>query len=127
MSVRDVRFSYDNRFAAILLTQELQLIDLDSSRVVWEYSLPDSGYQFFHFDSDSAFTYFACSTNNSVDAPERRNTLGQALLLDAEGKLVWQTEMGYAEWSVKYPEVKIDVAARIITLLTAEKFWVYSF
>ena len=94
---------------------------------MWEYSLPDSGYQFFHFDSDSNFTYFACSTNNSTDAPERRNTRGQALLIDANGKLVWQTELSYAEWSVKYPEVKIDLPARILTLLTAERFRIYSF
>jgi hypothetical protein len=127
LAVRDVRFSSDDRFAAILLTQRLQLFDLDSSRLVWEYSLPDSGYQFFHFDSDSSFTYFACSTNNSTDAPERRNTRGQALLIDANGKLVWQTELSYAEWSVKYPEVKIDLPARILTLLTAERFRIYSF
>ena len=127
LTVRDVRFSFDDRFAAILLTQRLQLFDLDSSRLVWEYSLPDSGYQFFHFDSDSNFTYFACSTNNSTDAPERRNTRGQALLIDANGKLVWQTELSYAEWSVKYPEVKIDLPARILTLLTAERFRIYSF
>jgi|GEM_PF-2015458 len=127
LAVRDVRFSFDDRVAAILLTQRLQLLDLDSSRLVWEFSLPDSGYQFFHFDSDSNFTYFACSTNNSTDAPERRNTRGQALLIDANGKPVWQTELSYAEWSVKYPEVKIDLPARILTLLTAERFRIYSF
>jgi hypothetical protein len=126
-AIRDIRFSSDDRFAAILLTQRLQLFDLDSTRLVWEYSLPDSGYQFFHFDSDSNFTYFACSTNNSTDAPERRNTRGQALLIDATGKPVWQTELNYAEWSVKYPEVKIDLPARILTLLTAERFRIYSF
>jgi hypothetical protein len=126
-AVRDVRFSFDGRFAATLLTRQLQLFDLDSSRLVWEYSLPDSGYQFFHFDSDSSFTYFACSTNNSMDAPERRNTLGQALLIDGDGKPVWRTEMSYADWSVKYPEVKIDLPARILTLLTAERFRIYSF
>jgi outer membrane protein assembly factor BamB len=127
LAIRDVRFSFDNRFAAILLTQRLQLLELDSTRLVWEYSLPDSGYQFFHFDSDSSFTYFACSTNNSTDAPERRNTRGQALLIDANGKPVWQTDLSYAEWSVKYPEVKIDLPARILTLLTAERFRIYSF
>ena len=127
LTVRDVRFSFNDRFAAILLTQRLQLFDLDSSRLVWEYSLPDSAYQFFHFDSDSNFTYFACSTNNSTDAPERRNTRGQALLIDANGKPVWQTELSYADWSVKYPEVKIDLPARILTLLTAERFRIYSF
>jgi hypothetical protein len=127
ITVRDVRFSYDNRYAAILMKQRLQLLDVDSAQTVWDYLLPDSGFQFFHFDSDSAFTYFACSTNNSTDAPERRNTLGQALLLDSEGKLVWQTETSYVEWSVKYPEVKIDLAARIMTLLTADRFRVYSF
>ncbi len=126
-AVRDVRFSFDDRLVALLLTRQLQVFDLDSSRVAWDYSLPDSGYQFFHFDSDSNFTYFVCSTNNSADAPERRNTRGQALLIDASGKLVWQTELSYVEWSLKYPEVKIDLPARILTLLTAERFRIYSF
>lgn len=127
LTVRDVRFSADNRYTAILKTQQLLLYDLDSQRLAWEYSLPDSGYQFFHFDADSGFTYFACSTDNSTDAPEHRNTRGQALLIGADGKLAWQTDVTYAEWSVKYPEVKIDLQARILTLLTAEKFRIYSF
>lgn len=127
LTIRDIRFSSDNRYAAILRTQQLLLYALDSLRLVWEYSLPDSGFQFFHFDSDSSFNYFACSTNNSTDSPERRNTRGQALLIDADGKLVWRTDMSYAEWSVKYPEVKIDLPARILTLLTAERFRIYSF
>jgi hypothetical protein len=127
LAVRDVRFSANNRYAAILKTQQLLLYDVDSLQPVWEYSLPDSGYQFFHFDSDSSFNYFACSTNNSTDTPERRNTRGQALLIGSDGKLVWQTDMTYVEWSVKYPEVKIDLPARILTLLTAEKFRIYSF
>jgi hypothetical protein len=127
LTAREVRFSSDNRLAAILLTRRLQLLDLDSLRVIWEYALPDSDFQFFHFDTDSSFTYFACSTNNSTDAPERRNTRGQAILLDSDGRPVWQTEMNYADWSVKYPEVKIDINARILTLLTAERFRVYSF
>lgn len=127
LSLREVEFSFDNRLAAVLMPSRLELVDLDSNRNVWEYPISDSNYQFFHFDSDSSFSYFVCGTNNSNDAPEIRNSRGAVMLLDSRGQLLWQEELTYGEWSVKYPEVRISLNPRVFTLLTAERLRIYSF
>jgi hypothetical protein len=126
-SLREVEISRDNRYAAILTTNQLEVVDIDSNRNVWQYALKDSNFQFFHFSADPSFSYFICATDNAADAPEIRNSRGSVMLLNSKGEVLWQTELAYGEWSVKYPEVKIDLATRIFTLLTAERLQIYTF
>ncbi len=41
------------------------------------------------------------------------------MLLGAGGNLLWGEEVAYEEWSVKYPDVRLDSGKRVLSMLTA--------
>ena len=126
-SVKEAKFSEDSKLLAILSNTKLEVISLADGALVWVYRLDDSSFQFFNFDADSSFTYFICGADNTVDKSEKRNTQGKVILLNSSGRLLWQQNLAYRDWSVRYPEVKIDLTSRVFSILTADKLIFYSF
>ncbi len=126
-SLREMRFSHDNRMISALYTDRLDVFDLQKNSLIAEYTLDDSAYRFFHFDTDYNFNYFVCGANNSADPPETKNTKGRIMLLGATANLLWGEEVVYEEWSVSYPDVRIDSYNRVVSMLTASTLQVYKF
>jgi hypothetical protein len=126
-ALREMRFSRDNRLVSALYGDRLEVFDLKAGSSIAAYALDDSAYRFFHFDTDSNFSYFVCGANNSADPPEIKNTKGRIMLLGAAGNLMWGEEVAYEEWSVVYPDVRIDSINRVVSLLTASALQVYKF
>ncbi|MGB5107985.1 MAG: hypothetical protein WBP29_04375 [Candidatus Zixiibacteriota bacterium] len=126
-SLREVRFSRDNRMVAALYSDRFDVSDITAGSLLAEYTLDDASYRFFHFDTDPNFNYFVCSANNSADSPEVKNTKGRIMLLSAGGNLLWGEEVAYEEWSVRYPDVRIDSNNRVVSMLTATTLQVFKF
>jgi hypothetical protein len=125
--LREIRFSRDGRLVAALYSDRLNVYDLVQNSSLVDYTLDDPSYRFFHFDADPNFNYFVCGANNSGDSPETKNTKGRIMLLSAGGSLLWGEEVVYEEWSVIYPDVRIDTEKRVVSMLTATTLQVFKF
>lgn len=126
-SLREIRFSRDNAFVAALYGDRLNVFDITANSRLAEHTLDDAAYRFFRFDTDPNFNYFVCGASNSADTPEARNTRGRIMLLGAGGNLLWGEEVVYEEWSVKFPDVRLDSSRRLLSLLTASTLQVFKF
>ncbi len=126
-SLREIRFSRDNSLVAALYDDRLDIFDIATNSLLAEHSLDDAAYRFFRFDAAPDFNYFVCGASNSADAPETKNTRGRVMLLGAGGNLIWGEELVYEEWSVKYPDVRLDSSKRVLSMLTASTFQVFKF
>lgn len=126
-SLREIRFSRDNQLAAVLYSDRLDIYQIAANNLLAEYTLDDATYRFFRFDADPDFHYFVCGANNSADAPETRNTKGRIMLLGSSGDLLWGEEAVYEEWSVRYPEVRLDSSKRVLSMLTSSTLQIFRF
>ncbi len=126
-SIREIRFSRDNSLVAALYGDRLDVYDITANTRLAEHSLDDAAYRFFRFDADPNFNFFVCGASNSADSPEAKNTKGRVMLLGAGGNLLWGEEVAYEEWSVKYPDVRLDSHKRVLSMLTASTLQVFKF
>lgn len=125
--LREVRFSADGTRAAILTRTDLEILDLTTRGTIGKLSLASSPFQFFHLDADANFNFFVCGVNNSADLPDRRNTIGKVLLLNASAVQLWEETIEYEDWSVRFPAVRLDGERRIFSVLTAHDLFVYRY
>src|SRR5690606_22699294 len=102
-------------------------LDLTTRETVGKLSLASSPFQFFHLDADANFNFFVCGVNNSADLPDRRNTVGKVMLLNASAVQLWEETFGYEDWSVRFPDVRLDGERRIFSVLTAHDLFVYRY
>lgn len=125
--LREVRFSADGARAVILTRTDLEILDLGTRETVGKLALANSPFQFFHVDADANFNFFICGVNNSADLPDRRNTVGKVILLNASAVQLWEETFGYEDWSVRFPDVRLDGERRIFSVLTAHDLFIYRY
>ncbi len=126
-SLREVKFSRDNRLVAALYGDRFDVYDISAGNMVAQHTMDDAAYRFFHFDADPNFNYFVCGASNAADSPEIKNTKGRIMLLSAGGNLLWGEEVAYDDWSVRYPVVKIDTNSRVVSMLTPTTLQIFKF
>jgi hypothetical protein len=125
--LRSVHFAADGSRAAILTRDQLEILDLTNRTTLGKLSVANTPFQLFHFDSDPNFNFFVCGANNSADSPDRRNTVGKVMLLNASAAPLWERTFDYEDWSIRFPDVRLSSELRTFSVLTMHDLYVYRY
>ena len=124
---RDLQFSRDRESAALLTAGYLEVIDIKRALTNWRWPVGGDGYRLVDLAVDENFGRLLCSSNNSADRPEVRNSRGKVYLLNESGQLVWEYDLSYASRAIRHPLVQFDARSRLLSVMSAEKLELFSF
>ncbi len=123
--LRDVKFSHDGTRLAMLSSDRLELFDLVDRQMVGEYRSEDTTYQLLHLAAGSNLNSLVVSASNAGASPEVRHREGKLLLFDGFARKLWEDDLSYTEWSIRYPEVRMNRDGDLFSALTANGLKVY--
>lgn len=123
--LREVAFSDNAARLAMLSPDRLEVFDLNARELLGEYQLEDSTFQLLHMAAGDDLKSIVCSASNAGASPEVRHRTGKVILLDGYARKLWEEELSYNKWSIRYPEVRINRAGNIFSVLTASGLAVY--
>jgi outer membrane protein assembly factor BamB len=124
---RDLLFSRDRGQAALLTVRHLEVIDIKRALTNWRWPVGADGYRLVDLAVDEDFKRLLCSSNNSADRPEVRNSRGKVYLLNENGQLIWEYDLSYANRAIRHPLVQFDARSRLLSVMSAEKLELFSF
>ncbi len=127
VQLREVRFSQDGTTALVMTATGIEVVDLAARSIRSEFKLGDTPYRLMHLDADPSLSLILLGANNSADAPERRNSTGKALLVDTNARTLWEQTLVYEDWTIRYPDVRIDTVRRVFSIMTPPEIRVYRF
>jgi len=125
--LRDVRFSNDGSRLAMLSSDRLEVFDLAERKLIGEYHRTDSTYQLLHMAANDDLSAIVCSATNSDASPEIRHRAGKILLFDGSATKLWENDLSYSDWTVRYPEVRMNRDGSLFSALTPDGLKVYQF
>ena len=123
--MREIRFSHDGTRLAMLSTDRLEVFDLVDRSLVGEYRVEDSTYQLLHLAADENLNSIVVSASNSGAGPEIRHREGKVILFDGIARKLWEDELSYSDWSIRFPEVRMNRDGNLFSALTPNGLKVY--
>ncbi|MFH2057101.1 MAG: hypothetical protein ABIJ61_14170, partial [bacterium] len=111
----------------LLTDSYLDLIDLPTGTTSWRWTVADEAYRLVSLAAAGDFSRFLCSSNNSADRPEVRDSRGKVYLLGADGQLGWEYELSYLDRGVGRPAVQFDSRTALFSIISAEKLELFAF
>ncbi len=116
--VRDIAFSPDGKRVGYCVRQGLFVHRAQDGVRVYRYEPDDKGMRFISLDLDDRFAVCGLDLDAGRGTPGRHRR-GLVVLLDADGKAVWQQELTYNRWYFAVPAVRFGQAG-VLSVRTAD-------
>lgn len=125
---RGMAFSPDNRYVSLIDKKNLYLLDFETGKVLWQYSLDQPELFFISVDltrnAERIIAGVDFDKGRNVPVQER-HTKGYVYLFDKKGDLTWEKELSYKLWNVFVPRVKFSLDGSIFSVKTREKIYLF--
>jgi len=127
--IRNLSFSPDNKYLTIIDKKNLFLFEVQTGKLLWQYTLDKPELSFISVDVSSNAEKIIAGIDfdrGRKVAPEDRHTNGFVYLFDKGGKIVWIKELSYKLWGNSFPQVKFSPDGTRFSILTREKIYLFT-
>jgi outer membrane protein assembly factor BamB len=126
--VRDMRFSPEDDYLAIIDRESLSLFETDTGKLLWQHTLNQPGHSFISVDvsADAEMIIAGIDVDKGRDVPQsERHTKGWVYIFDKNGKIIWGKQLSYQLWSIFFPKVGFSSDGKRLSVVTREKLYLF--
>ncbi|MGB8657497.1 MAG: WD40 repeat domain-containing protein [Candidatus Zixiibacteriota bacterium] len=126
--VREMRFSPENEYLIVIDKKNLSLFEVQTRKVLWQYSLdrPELSFVSVDLSSNARKIIAGVDLDRGRTLPaEERHTTGLVYVFDQDGKLIWSKELSYRLWGTAFPKVHFSSDGTKFSVVTREAIYFF--